>query len=138
LTYIKLIKINKIMTNNTIDNVQKSVEGAVDNVVHTFDRKDTHSYKGWLNSDSFMKRAFAVLGYNTVASLIIMIPLYALMFAAMLFFFGMASRGEGMRYDKEFGGQYENMNFPNNAENADYQNINTEDPNIPVQKEAVR
>jgi hypothetical protein len=25
--------------------------------------KDTHSYKGWLNSDSFLKRALAVWGY---------------------------------------------------------------------------
>lgn len=34
-----------------------------------------------LLNDSFMKRSFAVLGHNTVASLIIMIPFYALMFA---------------------------------------------------------
>ena len=33
--------------------------------------KDTHSYKGWLNSDSFLKRAFAIVGYQTVAGLII-------------------------------------------------------------------
>jgi len=48
---------------------------------------DTHSYKGWLNSDSFLKRAFAVLGYNTVASLIIAIPFYILLFAGMLAFY---------------------------------------------------
>ena len=34
-------------------------------------KKDTHNYKGWLNSDNFLKRAFAILGYSTVASLII-------------------------------------------------------------------
>ncbi|MBI2664385.1 hypothetical protein HYX10_03515 [Candidatus Woesearchaeota archaeon] len=34
-------------------------------------KADTHSYKGWLNSDSFLKRAFACLGYQTVATLII-------------------------------------------------------------------
>lgn len=36
---------------------------------------DTYSYKGWLNSDSFLKRAFAVLGYNMVAGLMLYIPL---------------------------------------------------------------
>ena len=34
-------------------------------------KKDTFSYKGWLNSDSFLKRAFAVFGYYTISSLII-------------------------------------------------------------------
>ncbi len=34
-------------------------------------KQDTHSYKGWLNSDSFMKRAFATLGYQSVAMFII-------------------------------------------------------------------
>lgn len=31
---------------------------------------DTHSYKGWLNSDNFWKRAFGIMGYS-----------YAVMFA---------------------------------------------------------
>ena len=43
-------------------------------------KEDTYSYKGWLNSDSFFKRVFAVLGYNMLGSLIIMIPFYILMF----------------------------------------------------------
>ena len=30
-----------------------------------------YSYKGWLISDRFLKRAFAILGYSTVATLII-------------------------------------------------------------------
>ncbi|MEM4625502.1 MAG: hypothetical protein QXJ28_01935 [Candidatus Pacearchaeota archaeon] len=34
-------------------------------------KEDTYSYKGWLNSDSFLKRAFAIAGYNMVAVLII-------------------------------------------------------------------
>lgn len=38
--------------------------------------KDTYSYKGWLNSDSFLKRAFAVLGYYSVASIILVIILF--------------------------------------------------------------
>lgn len=33
--------------------------------------QDTYSYKGWLNSDSFLKRALAVWGYYFVANLII-------------------------------------------------------------------
>ena len=36
--------------------------------------EDTYSYKGWLNSDSFLKRAFAVYGYSTVAGLILAVP----------------------------------------------------------------
>lgn len=48
---------------------------------------DTYSYKGWLNSDSFLKRAFAILGYNSVASLIIAIPFYIIMFALILTIF---------------------------------------------------
>ena len=32
---------------------------------------DTHSYKGWLNSDKFWKRALAVWGHNLVAFLVI-------------------------------------------------------------------
>lgn len=41
---------------------------------------DTHSYKGWLNSDSFLKRAFAIYGYAMVAGLIISIPFFILYF----------------------------------------------------------
>lgn len=34
-------------------------------------KKDTHSYKGWLNSDNFYKRAFAIFGYSLVPMLLI-------------------------------------------------------------------
>lgn len=34
-------------------------------------KQDTFSYKGWMNSDSFMKRAFGVYGYSLVAGFII-------------------------------------------------------------------
>jgi len=49
--------------------------------------EDTYSYKGWLNSDSFLKRAFAILGYQMVAGLIIygiflgVILIFALLFS---------------------------------------------------------
>ena len=48
-------------------------------------KKDTYSYKGWLISDNFLKRAFAVYGYMMVAGLIIVIPVYVLMFIMFLF-----------------------------------------------------
>lgn len=37
-----------------------------------------------LLSDNFLKRAFTVLGHNMVASLIIMVPFYLLMFLLFL------------------------------------------------------
>ncbi|MBS3054382.1 MAG: hypothetical protein J4431_02495 [Candidatus Aenigmarchaeota archaeon] len=43
-------------------------------------REDTHSYRGWLNSDSFVKRALAVVGYNLAGSLVI----YGVIIAAAL------------------------------------------------------
>ena len=49
-------------------------------------KPDTYSYKGWLISDNFLKRAFAVYGYTMVAGLIIMIPVYVLMFLFILIF----------------------------------------------------
>ncbi len=55
---------------------------------------DTYSYKGWLISDSFLKRAFAVFGYNLVAGLIIWVGLFIIfMFFAMMaaLVFGMAA-----------------------------------------------
>lgn len=45
---------------------------------------DTYSYKGWLISDNFFKRAFAIYGYCMIAGLLIMIPLYILMFALIV------------------------------------------------------
>ena len=42
--------------------------------------KDTHSYKGWLNSDNFMKRALAVMGYNFIAALVVWFGLFVFFF----------------------------------------------------------
>ena len=57
-------------------------------------KKETHSYKGWLNSDSFLKRAFAHLGYQTVAVLIIygIILGIVLVFVILLGLFGLVSK----------------------------------------------
>ncbi|MFT4311814.1 MAG: hypothetical protein ACMXYF_01145 [Candidatus Woesearchaeota archaeon] len=52
----------------------------------TKSKKDTYSYKGWLNSDYFLKRAFAVYGYSVVAGLLISIPIFLLFFIFALFF----------------------------------------------------
>jgi hypothetical protein len=49
------------------------------------DEIDTHSYKGWLNSDSFMKRAFACLGYQFVAGLTIYGILLGVFLVIMVF-----------------------------------------------------
>ena len=54
---------------------------------------DTYSYKGWLVSDSFLKRAFAVFAYNLVAGLIIWVCLFIIfmLFAVIAaFVFGAA------------------------------------------------
>ena len=45
---------------------------------------DTHSYKGWLNSDVFWKRALGVYGYSFVGSLIIAIPVFAVLIFGVL------------------------------------------------------
>ena len=49
-------------------------------------KEDKYSYKGWLNSDKFLKRAFAIYGYMMVAGLIIAIPFYILIFLIMITF----------------------------------------------------
>lgn len=49
-------------------------------------KEDTYSYKGWLNSDKFLKRAFAIYGYMLVAGLIIAIPFYIIILIFVLLF----------------------------------------------------
>ena len=34
-------------------------------------KKDTFSYKGWLNSDSFIKRMLAIMGYYITGQLLL-------------------------------------------------------------------
>ena len=46
--------------------------------------EDTYSYKGWLNSDNFLKRAFSILGYMFAAQMIIQIPLMIMFFAIII------------------------------------------------------
>ena len=50
-------------------------------------KEDTYSYNGWLNSDKFLKRAFAIYGYAMVAGLIIAIPLYIIILLIMVIIF---------------------------------------------------
>lgn len=49
------------------------------------DRTTAHFPDSWLFSDSFLTRAFAVLGHYFVASLIIAIPFYLLIIMASIF-----------------------------------------------------
>jgi hypothetical protein len=37
---------------------------------------DTYSYKGWLQSDSIIKRSFAVLGHNVLATMMLYIGFF--------------------------------------------------------------
>jgi hypothetical protein len=37
------------------------------------EKNDTHSYKGWLNSDDSLKRAFGVLGYLIYGYIMILV-----------------------------------------------------------------
>jgi len=46
-------------------------------------KEDTYSYSGWLNSDKFLKRAFAITGYNAVAALVV----YGIILAVVIVFF---------------------------------------------------
>lgn len=45
---------------------------------------DTYSYRGWLVSDSFMKRCMAVCGYAFVGHTLLAIILWALVFGALI------------------------------------------------------
>lgn len=51
---------------------------------------DTYSYKGWMNSDSFMKRSFGVFGYHFVSSLIINVVIWILLGMVFVAVGGMA------------------------------------------------
>lgn len=46
--------------------------------------KDTYSYRGWLVSDSFMKRCMAVCGYAFVGQAIIAAIIYAILVGALV------------------------------------------------------
>ncbi|MBU2566980.1 hypothetical protein KKG46_05505 [Patescibacteria group bacterium] len=52
----------------------------------TSKKEETYSYKGWLISDSFIKRAMAVLGYQFVASLIINAVIFGIIIGFVVVF----------------------------------------------------
>ena len=52
-------------------------------------KKDTFSYKGWLNSDHFLKRAFAVVGYYFVGGMLIYLALLVVILIFVLLFGGL-------------------------------------------------
>ena len=47
-------------------------------------KPDTYSYRGWLVSDSFFKRCFAVYGYYLVAGLILSVIFFLIFGLAVL------------------------------------------------------
>ena len=55
-------------------------------MVKKVSKEDTYSYQGWLNSDKFLKRAFAIYGYMLVAGLMISIPIYIIIIILVLLF----------------------------------------------------
>lgn len=62
---------------------------------------DTYSYRGWLVSDKFLKRAFAIMGHYLVASLIVFVPLYLIMLWVIFYIFGSAAMSDDSRgYDR--------------------------------------
>lgn len=44
--------------------------------------KDTYGYKGWLTSDSFMKRSFASVGYQSMGALFVYLIIMAIALVA--------------------------------------------------------
>lgn len=71
---------------------------------------DTYSYKGWLISDSFWKRALAIVGYNFVGTLILYAPLLVI---SMVFGFSMLAMlgpSEGGPHNDDGYGYGEMMN----------------------------
>lgn len=54
--------------------------------------EDTYSYRGWLVSDSFIKRALAIWGYTMVIQVIIIAVLFILSTVLAAFIFGMGAQ----------------------------------------------
>ncbi len=40
------------------------------------ENEETYSYKGWLNSDSFLKRVLAIMGYGAIGQILLMAALF--------------------------------------------------------------
>lgn len=38
--------------------------------------KDSHSYRGWINSDSFIKRSLAITFYSTIGTYVLVLMVY--------------------------------------------------------------
>ena len=51
----------------------------------------TNEYQGWLVSSSFIKRSLAVFGHYVIGSLIVSIPIFAVMALAMFALGGMVT-----------------------------------------------
>ena len=51
-----------------------------------YKKKDTYKYKGWMNSDYFLKRALGVVGHYVVGALVIYLIILALVLVFVLVF----------------------------------------------------
>ncbi len=51
-----------------------------------YKKKDKYKYKGWMQSDFFLKRALGVVGHNLVGGLIIYLILLVLVLVAVFVF----------------------------------------------------
>lgn len=53
--------------------------------------RDTHSYRGWLVSDRFLKRALAAAGYSAVGNAIVAVIVWTLVFGTLAGCFSMVN-----------------------------------------------
>jgi len=59
--------------------------------------EDTYSYKGWLISDSLLKRAFAVWGHYVIAQLMVAAIIFGVILILGLFIGGLSFLGGGFK-----------------------------------------
>jgi hypothetical protein len=59
-----------------------------DQSVSDYSKVDKFGYKGWMNSDKFLKRAFGVLGYQMVASCMIQAVIWTIIIFFVAIFGG--------------------------------------------------
>lgn len=61
-----------------------------DSTSANYEKTDKFAYKGWMNSDNFIKRAFGVFGYQMVAGCIVqaVVMTVFVIFAAIFGVFG--------------------------------------------------
>ncbi|MDQ5957376.1 MAG: hypothetical protein QG614_351 [Patescibacteria group bacterium] len=87
--------------------------------------KDSYEYRGWLMSDSLIKRSFAVAGHFYLAYFLILIPLLVIAFFSMFFVFGVRTA-----IHNNYDGKYERDWQGDDMKNMDMMNQTTGKINI--------